>query len=44
MNILVTGGAGYIGTLLTKELLNLGFKVTVLDTMWFGNHLEKIQN
>ncbi len=41
MNILVTGGAGYIGTLLTKELLNLGYKVTVLDTMWFGNHLEK---
>ena len=40
-NILITGGGGYIGTNLTKELLNEGYKITVLDTFWFGNYLEK---
>lgn len=44
MNILVTGGAGYIGTLLTKKLLNLNHKVIVLDTFWFGNHLPNHKN
>ena len=40
-NILITGGGGYIGTNLTKELLNDGYNVTVIDTFWFGNYLEK---
>jgi len=35
-HILVTGGAGYIGSLLTSELLRLGFHVTVLDSLLFG--------
>ena len=39
-NILVTGGCGYTGTLLTQALLAAGHKVTVFDTQWFGNHLE----
>ena len=42
-NILITGGGGYIGTNLTKELLNEGYSVTVIDTFWFGNYLEKHQ-
>ena len=29
--ILVTGGAGYIGTELVSQLLNSGYQVTVLD-------------
>lgn len=39
MNILITGGCGYVGTVLTTTLLNDGHTVKVIDTQWFGNHL-----
>jgi len=35
-NILITGGAGYKGVLLTAELLKLGHKVTILDNFMYG--------
>jgi nucleoside-diphosphate-sugar epimerase len=35
-HILVTGGAGYIGSLLTGELLRSGYTVTVVDDLLFG--------
>jgi len=35
-HIMITGGAGYIGSLLTSELLRLNYRVTVLDTLLFG--------
>jgi nucleoside-diphosphate-sugar epimerase len=39
MKILLTGGCGYIGTVLTGALLGDGHEVCVVDTQWFGNHL-----
>lgn len=35
-SILITGGAGYIGSLLTAELLADGHRVTVVDRLMFG--------
>jgi nucleoside-diphosphate-sugar epimerase len=34
-NILVTGGAGYIGSMLSQDLLALGHNVTVLDNFMY---------
>ena len=41
MNILLTGGCGYVGTPLTESLLEAGHTVTVVDLQWFGNFLPK---
>ena len=34
--LLVTGGAGYIGSVLTRQLLEKGFTVRVLDSLMYG--------
>lgn len=41
MKVLIAGGAGYIGSVLVPQLLELGHDVTVVDLMWFGNHLPE---
>ena len=35
-NILVTGGAGYIGSVLTRKLVSSKYNVKVLDSLVFG--------
>ena len=37
MNVLVTGGAGYIGSICVEELINSGHHVTVLDNLSEGH-------
>src|ERR1051325_5631023 len=36
--VLITGGAGYLGSVLSEVLLTAGFQVTVLDNLSFGEH------
>ena len=38
-NILITGGAGYVGAILTPYLLEKGHKVTVIDLMIYGEEV-----
>ncbi len=38
MRVLVTGGAGYIGSVLCEHLLGAGFAVTVVDNLMYGQH------
>ena len=37
-SVLITGGAGYIGSVLTTNLINLGYQVTVLDKLNYNKN------
>lgn len=43
LRVLITGGAGYLGSILCEHLLNAGYRVTALDSLLYGeqnlNHL-----
>ena len=40
--ILITGGAGYVGSLLSKKLVDQGNKVVIYDTCYYGqNHIKE---
>ena len=43
-NILVTGGAGFIGSNLIKSLIEKGFNVTALDNYSTGSKSNEIQD
>ena len=47
-SFLITGGAGYIGSMLTTKLVHLGYRVTVIDTLKYSksslNHLNFFDN
>lgn len=42
--IFITGGAGYIGSVLTPYLINKNYNITVFDLMLYGDTLKKNKN
>ena len=48
MRVLITGGAGYVGSVLSRKLLAKGYNVRVMDALWYGNEsiedLKKNEN
>jgi len=43
-HVLVTGGAGYVGSLLCPQLINMGYRVTAFDICYFGTDFLPIDN
>lgn len=39
MKLLVAGGCGYVGSALVPRLVERGYEVKVVDTLWFGNRI-----
>jgi len=43
-NIFITGGAGYVGSVLTPQLLSKNYNVTVYDLLIYGDTLKEHEN
>jgi nucleoside-diphosphate-sugar epimerase len=43
-NVLITGGAGYVGSALVPYLINKGYKVSVYDLYLYGNVFHNLKN
>lgn len=43
-NMLVTGGAGFIGSEFVRQALNNGYKVSVVDSLTYAGDFERIQH
>lgn len=43
-NVLITGGAGYVGNVLVPQLLNSGYHITVYDILYFGKETLPLQH
>lgn len=44
MKILITGGSGYVGSILIPRLLKKKHTIINLDTQWFGHYLKNHKN
>jgi len=44
MKIVILGGSGYIGSVLTKNLLAKNHKIKIIDTFWFGKNFKNHKN
>ena len=38
LRVLITGGAGYLGSIICDHLLDSGYQITVIDNLMYGQH------
>ena len=43
-HVLVTGGAGYCGSVLVPQMLEMGYRVTVYDIQYYGCSFLPLDN
>ena len=43
-HVLITGGAGYCGSVLVPQMLDMGYRVTVYDIQYYGYDFLPLDN